>query len=466
MKTFINDNFCLDNRFAEELYHRFAEPLPIFDYHSHLSPKEIAEDACFENLFQIWLKGDHYKWRAMRSNGVPEKFCTGNAGDYDKFIKWAETVPYTLRNPLYHWSHLELLRYFGIDDVINPSNAPKIWEEANSMLRTKEFSPVRLLRKMQVELVCTTDDPADNLKSHEKLKIKNPELKVLPTWRPDQVKALEDVASYNAYLLKLSEAAGIEINSFQSLLEALKIRHAYFHTQGCRLSDTGIDTFYADDFSSEGTEKIVGKILSSKSLDASEVSIFKSALMYELAIMDFESGWVQQFHQGAMRNNNSCMFRAMGADTGFDSIGDKPVANSMARFFSRLDQAGKLAKTIVYNLNPSDNEVFATMIGNFQDGETPGKMQWGPAWWFLDQKDGMEKYINALSNLGLLSRFVGMTTDSRSFMSYPRHEYFRRILCNQLGKDIEKGLLPNDTEWIGKIVSDICYYNAKQYFNW
>ena len=466
MKTFINDNFCLENRYAEELYHRYAEHLPIIDYHCHLSPKEIADDICFKNLFHIWLKGDHYKWRAMRSNGVPERFCTGDATGYDKFLKWAETLPYTLRNPLYHWSHLELLRYFGIDDVINPDTAPKIWEEANSMLSTKDFSPVGLLKNMQVELLCTTDDPADSLISHEIIRTRTPELKVLPTWRPDQAKAVEDSGRYNAYLLKLSEAAGIEINSYQSLLEALQIRHSYFHKQGCRLSDTGIDTFYADEFSSAETEKIFGKLLSNKTLTETEVSVFKSALMYELAIMDFESGWVQQFHQGAMRNNNSRMFRSIGADTGFDSIGDTPVARPMARFFDRLDRAGKLAKTIVYNLNPADNEVFATMIGNFQDGETPGKIQWGPAWWFLDQKNGMEKHIDTLSNLGLLSRFVGMTTDSRSFMSYPRHEYFRRILCNQLGKDIEKGLLPNDTEWIGKIVSDICYYNAKQYFNW
>ena len=464
MKSFMDENFLLQTRSAEKLYHDFAKSMPIIDYHCHLNPKEIAEDKQFENLTQVWLYGDHYKWRGMRSNGIEERFCTGDASDFEKYMKWAETVPYTLRNPLYHWTHLELKGYFGIDKVLNPNTAKEIWDKSNALLATREYSVRGLMRKMKVEVVCTTDDPIDSLKHHRKIKQDKFEVKVLPAWRPDKAMALENAAAYNEYIGKLEKAAGMSISTYPQLIEALRKRHAFFHENGCCMSDHGMDTFYAEAYSESEITAIFAKVRSGKQPDAAEILKFKSAMLYEFSMMDHEKGWAQQFHIGAMRNNNSRMFKTIGPDTGFDSIGDESVALPMSRFLSRLDAEKKLAKTIIYNLNPRDNEVYATMLGNFQDGSMPGKIQWGSGWWFLDQKDGMEKQMNALSQLGLLSRFVGMLTDSRSFLSYTRHEYFRRILCNLYGNDIENGEIPADIEWTGKIVKDISYYNAKNYF--
>lgn len=454
----------LHSRTAEILYHEYAKDLPIIDYHCHLPPEEIAENKMFENLTKIWLDGDHYKWRAMRANGVDEKYCTGNAPDPEKFKKWAETVPYTIRNPLYHWTHLELSRYFGINDILNPSSADKVYKTATSLLKTEDFRVRNIMRKMKVEVVCTTDDPIDSLNYHKKIREDKFEIQVLPAWRPDKAMVVENAAVYNSYLDKLAEVAGIDIKTYTDLLQALKLRQDFFETMGCRLSDHGLETFYAEDFTEKEISAIFLKIRSGKSLDHLEILKFKSALLLRFAEMDHDKGWTQQFHIGALRNNNTKMFRKLGPDKGFDSIGDFEVARPMSKFFDKLDLNGKLTKTIFYNLNPRDNELMATMTGNFNDGIIPGKMQFGSGWWFLDQKDGMEKQINALSNLGLLSRFVGMLTDSRSFLSYPRHEYFRRILCNIIGNDVEKGEVPNDMEWLGKIVQGISYYNAKEYF--
>jgi len=464
MKKFLDDNFMLHSRTAEILYHEYAKDLPIIDYHCHLPPEEIAENKMFENLTKIWLDGDHYKWRAMRANGVDEKYCTGNAPDPEKFKKWAETVPYTIRNPLYHWTHLELSRYFGINDILNPSSADKVYKTATSLLKTEDFRVRNIMRKMKVEVVCTTDDPIDSLNYHKKIREDKFEIQVLPAWRPDKAMVVENAAVYNSYLDKLAEVAGIDIKTYTDLLQALKLRQDFFETMGCRLSDHGLETFYAEDFTEKEISAIFLKIRSGKSLDHLEILKFKSALLLRFAEMDHDKGWTQQFHIGALRNNNTKMFRKLGPDKGFDSIGDFEVARPMSKFFDKLDLNGKLTKTIFYNLNPRDNELMATMTGNFNDGIIPGKMQFGSGWWFLDQKDGMEKQINALSNLGLLSRFVGMLTDSRSFLSYPRHEYFRRILCNIIGNDVEKGEVPNDMEWLGKIVQGISYYNAKEYF--
>ncbi len=465
MKPFPDKHFLLHGPRAIELFDQFAAVQPIIDYHCHLNPKDIAADRRFENLSQAWLAGDHYKWRAMRTNGIDERFCTGDADDYEKFSKWAETVPYTLRNPLYHWTHLELQRYFSIYKLLNPATAREIYDEASMKLNTSEFSVRNLLRKMKVELVCTTDDPIDSLEHHRKIREDHFEISVIPAWRPDKAIAAEDVTTYNRYLDKLSEAAGIEITQFDDLLEALQIRHDYFHQHGCRISDHGLDRFYIKENLKGEVGSIFNKLRRGLLLDHHDVKKFKSAMLYHLAIMDHEKNWVQQYHIGAMRNNNSKMFNLVGADTGFDSIGDLPVAESMSVFLDRLNREEKLAKTILYNLNPADNEVYATMTGNFQDGSVPGKIQWGAGWWFLDQKDGIEKHLNALSSLGLLSRFVGMLTDSRSFLSFPRHEYFRRILCNILGNEMERGELPDDIDLVGRMVSAICYQNARKYFN-
>jgi glucuronate isomerase len=465
MKQFMDENFLLQSKTAEILYHEFAKDLPIIDYHCHLPADEIADNKQFANLTRIWLDGDHYKWRAMRANGVPEEFCTGNAADDQKFRKWAETVPYTLRNPLYHWTHLELKRYFGIETILNSSTADKIYEEANLKLKTKEYSVQKLILKLNVEVVCTTDDPTDSLEYHKKIKSQKFPVIVLPTWRPDKAMAAENPAAYNSYIDRLSEVSEIEIQTYSDLVSALRKRQAFFHSMGCRLSDHGLETFYASDFTDSGVEKIFSKVRSGKKLVLEDLMMLKSALLCELAVMDHELGWTQQFHIGALRNNNSRMMKLLGPDKGFDSIGDFEAGKSMSKFFDRLESSEKLTKTIVYNLNPRDNELIATMVGNFNDGKTPGKMQFGSGWWFLDQKDGMEKQINALSNLGLLSRFVGMLTDSRSFMSFPRHEYFRRILCNLIGKDVENGELPNDIKLLGKTVQDISYFNAKDYFS-
>lgn len=465
MKTFIDDNFLLQTKSAQKLYHDFAKAMPIIDYHCHLNPKDIAENKQFQNITQLWLYGDHYKWRAMRSNGIDEYYITGEASDYEKFSKWAETVPYTMRNPLYHWTHLELKRYFAIEEILNPSTHKKIWDKTNELLATGKFSVGELLGMMNVETLCTTDDPIDSLEFHQKLKKDSFQFRVLPAWRPDKAMAVENSNTFNDYIDKLQIVCSMNIDSFNELMEALHKRHQYFHENGCSISDHGLDTFYAEPYLGKEIDDIFLKIRNRDNLSVGEVHKFKSAMLYEFSIMDYEKGWVQQFHIGALRNNNSRMMNLLGADCGFDSIADQPIAQPMARFLNRLEAQNKLAKTILYNLNSTDNDVFATMLGNFQDGTTPGKIQWGSAWWFLDQKEGMEKQLNCLSNLGLLSRFVGMLTDSRSFLSYPRHEYFRRILCNLLGNDINLGLLPDDIGWIGKMVKDISYGNAKNYFD-
>lgn len=465
MKTFITDSFLLKSHLAQELYRDNAAKMPVIDYHSHLIPSQIAENKRFENLTQIWLYGDHYKWRAMRAAGIDEKFVTGNGSDREKFLAWAKTVPQTLRNPLYHWTHLELLRYFGVDELLTPESADRIFDKTADMLQNGNFRVWDLLKKMNVETVCTTDDPADTLEYHAQIRQSECPVQVLPTWRPDKASAAACPKTYNAYLDKLSSAADIEINSFDTLFDALDKRMEHFAENGCRLADFGLDCLYAENYTDAEINTIFDKVRSGKELDFSQLRKFQSACLYRFALQVHKKGWVQQFHAGPVRDNNSRLLKTLGPDTGFDSIGDFQQAQQMSRFLNRLDGTNQLAKTILYNINPADNEVFATMIGNFQDGTTPGKMQWGSAWWFLDQKDGIEKQINCLSNHGLLSRFVGMLTDSRSFLSYPRHEYFRRILCNIFAADVLNGELPNDTDLIGQVIKDICYYNAKNYFN-
>ena len=465
MKTFNDSNFPLQTPTAERLYHDHASKMPIIDYHCHLNPEYVANDHSFRNLSEIWLAGDHYKWRAMRTNGVAERFCTGDASDWEKFEKWAETVPYTMRNPLYHWTHLELKTAFGVEKLLSPATAREIYDHCSAMLQQPEYSARGLMMRYNVEVVCTTDDPIDSLEHHIKCKEDGFKCKVLPTWRPDKAMAVESPEAFKTYIDKLSEVSGVAIGSFATLLDALRVRHRFFESVGCRLSDHGIEEFYAEDYTSAEIEAIFAKVYGGNMLTEQEIIKYKSAMLVEFGIMDHESGWTQQFHYGPIRNNNSRMMALLGPDTGFDSIGDFNTAKSMAKFLDRLDSQDKLAKTIIYNINPRDNEMIATMIGNFQDGSIPGKIQFGSGWWFLDQKDGMERQMNSLSLLGLLSRFVGMLTDSRSFLSYPRHEYFRRTLCNLIGNDVEQGLLPaSELDFIGKMVEDISYNNAKEYF--
>ncbi len=463
---FITENFLLHNKAAVELYHEYAKAQPIIDYHCHLPPKEIAENKKFANLTQIWLYGDHYKWRAMRTNGVNERFITGNASDWDKFLAWAETVPKTLRNPLYHWTHMELKRPFGISGkILSKDTAKEIWEKCNAKLAQDEFSVRGILQHFNVRLVCTTDDPTDSLEYHQTIRRDTGfNIRVLPAFRPDKGMAIENGAAFREWMSKLAAVADVDIRNFSDYITALRKRRDFFHAQGCRLSDHGIETAYAEDYTEAEIKNIFGKARADNHLNPNEILKFKSALLYELGLMYHEKGWTQQFHIGALRNNNSRMFRTLGPDTGFDSIGDFEIARPLAKLLSRLDDDNKLAKTILYNLNPRDNELMATMIGNFQDGSVAGKMQYGSAWWFLDQLDGMKKQIETLSNMGLLSRFIGMLTDSRSFLSYPRHDYFRRLLCNILGEDMEKGLIPNDMALVGNMVADICFNNANEYF--
>jgi glucuronate isomerase len=466
MKSFLSEDFLLQTETARRLYHDFAEGMPIFDYHCHLPVSDIAEDKTFENLTQIWLKGDHYKWRAMRACGVGERFITGDAADDEKFEAWASTVPKALRNPLYHWTHLELKRYFGISGkLLNPETAKEIYGTCSEMLQGKEFSAREILKRMNVRVVCTTDDPVDTLEQHRRIREDRAfSIKVLPAFRPDKALGIESPKEFNRWVGLLEAAAGFPVTRLDSFLDAIKRRHDLFHEAGCRLSDHGLECPYSEDFALRDIQRIFLKVRQGRKPQPHEALQFKSAMLMELAKMDAEKGWTQQFHFGALRNVNSKAMRALGPDTGYDSIGDFQMAGRLAKFLDNLDKENKLAKTILYVINPRDNELIASMIGNFQDGSIRGKMQFGSAWWFNDQKDGMERQMDALSNMGLLSCFIGMLTDSRSFLSYPRHEYFRRVLCNLLGTDVENGEIPNDMELIGNMVKDICFRNAVQYF--
>lgn len=461
---FIQDNFLLENKYSEELYHGYASKMPIIDYHNHLPPQEIASNKIFANISEIWIKGDHYKWRAMRTMGVHEKYITGSASDLEKFQKWAQTVPHTMRNPLYHWTHLELDRYFGISDLLNAGNADRIYKETAEKLQSEAFSCQKLLTKMNVESLCTTDDPIDSLEHHQKLVKSEFKTKVRMAFRPDKAIFI-GTDTYNDYINKLSHASDINIDSYDSLCDALRNRVAYFHDNGCRLCDHGFEHMYAEDFKEAEVKAIFKKKHSGVTISNEEIFKFQSAILQFLSELYHEFGWVQQFHLGALRNNNSRMLDKLGPDTGWDSIGDFKQANSLSKFLNTMDGKNKLTKTIIYNNNPNDNNMMASMIGNFNDGSIKGKVQFGSGWWFMDQKEGMIDQMNALSNIGLISTFIGMLTDSRSFLSFPRHEYFRRILCNLFGKDIQNGELPNDMEWIGKLVQDICYNNAKEYFD-
>lgn len=465
MKTFITEDFLLRSPAARELYHGFAASEPIFDYHCHLPPKQIADDHRFHDLQDVWLAGDHYKWRAMRSNGVDERFCTGDAAPYEKFLAYARTVPQTVRNPLYHWTHLELLRYFSIDELLDEESAPGIWEKANTVLAQPDFSTQGLLRRSRVAVVCTTDDPTDDLAAHRSIREQGQlGTRVYPTFRPDMAMTVHQPATFNPWIGKLEAASGVDCSTLAGMLDALKQRHDFFHEMGGRLSDHGL-SFCPGQFATEAeAERIFDAARKGTAADGSEWERFAGYLTLFFGRLDAQRGWTKQLHLGAQRNNNSRLLRQLGPDTGFDSIGDWPQAASLARYLDTLDNENSLPKTIIYNLNPADNYLMGTMIGNFQDGTIPGKVQFGSGWWFLDQKEAMEWQINALSNLGLLSRFVGMLTDSRSFLSYTRHEYFRRILCNMIGSDVENGELPRDMKLLGGIVRRICFGNAVDYF--
>jgi glucuronate isomerase len=459
---FVTEDFLLHNRKAKQLYRAYAADQPIFDYHCHLPPKDIAENRRFRNLFEIWLEGDHYKWRAMRANGVDERYCTGDATPYEKFLAWARTVPDTLRNPLYHWTHLELKRYFGIDELLNEANARKLWEQTEQQLQSDDLSAQGIIQKFGVKVVCTTDDPADSLTYHESMK--GLPFRVFPAFRPDGALKTEDPKKFNQWVDRLGATANLEIRNLNSLLDALKRRHDEFHLQGCRLSDHGLDYCYGDDCTDKEAEEIFAKVRSGKNGASSDSAKFASFMMLYFGRLDAARGWTKQLHLGAYRNANTRLLGSLGRDTGFDSIGDWPQAAPLLTYLDRLDRDGQLPKIIVYNLNPADNYIFATLIGNFQDGTQAGKLQFGSGWWYLDQKEAIQWQLNALSNCGLLSRFVGMVTDSRSFMSYPRHEYFRRVLCNLLGQEMEAGELPDDEELVGGMVRNICFGNAERYF--
>jgi len=467
MKKFMDENFLLETQTAQQLYHNHAAKMPIIDYHCHLNPAFIANDRRFDNLGQIWLEGDHYKWRAMRTNGIDEKFITGKeTTDWQKYEKWVETVPYTMRNPLYHWTHLELKTAFGVEKILKPETGKEIFDICTEKLRTPEFSARGLMKHYRVEIVCTTDDPIDSLEHHIAIQKENIGIKVLPTWRPDKAMAVEVSADFRAYIETLSQVSGVTISQFADLIAALQVRHDFFASVGCKLSDHGIEEFYAEDYTQSEIDAIFNKVYGGTTLTQPEILKFKSAMMFEFAVMDHSKGWTQQLHYGTIRNNNSRLFSKLGPDTGFDSIGDFKVARQLSKFLNRLDTNNQLAKTILYNLNPADNDMIATMLGNFQDGSVAGKIQFGSGWWFLDQEIGMINQLNSLSVLGLLSRFVGMLTDSRSFLSYPRHEYFRRILCNLIGKDVERGAVPaSELAFIGQMVEDISYNNANRFFN-
>lgn len=466
MKPYIHEDFLLQTDTARELYHQHASRLPIIDFHCHLSPKQIADDRRFKTITQLWLEGDHYKWRAMRANGVDEHFITGNASDWEKFEKWAETVQYAMRNPLYHWTHLELKTAFGIDEVLSPATARRIYEACNEQLAQPSFSARNLMKYYKVECVCTTDDPVSPLHEHQLLKQQGFEVKVLPTWRPDKALALNDGVAYRSYLSHLEQISGVQIHQLDDLLQALQVRHDYFATQGCCLADHGVSLFPYRIAPQQQLDRWFRNVLDGELLDEAALEAVQTYLLLELTRMNARKGWVQQFHFGPLRNTNDRMFKHLGVDAGFDTIGSFHSIHSLSAFLNQLDKEELLAKSILYNINPSDNVITAALIGNYQDGKTIGKMQYGSAWWFNDHLNGMENQLNTLSEQGLLSRFVGMLTDSRSFLSYPRHEYFRRILCNLLGRDVEQGLLPaSELPRIASMVEDICYYNAKRYFN-
>lgn len=459
---FIHDDFLLTTPAARRLYHEHAEQQPILDYHCHLPPKDIAENRRFNNLFEAWLEGDHYKWRAMRANGVEERYCTRDADPYEKFLAWALTVPHTLRNPLYHWSHLELKRYFGIDDLLDETTAPGIWARAGETLRSDDLTAHGILKKFRVKALCTTDDPTDDLSHHRAIAASDLETKVLPAFRPDKALNVNHPDAFNAWVDRLAEASNVEVRNLIDLLDALRQRHDYFHKMGGRLSDHGINTCYSDPCPDATAASIFTKVRDGHAADPDDRALFASYMMLFFGRLDAEKGWTKQLHVGARRNGNTRMSRLLGPDTGFDSIGDWPQIDTLGAYFDRLDSEGALPKIIVYNLNPADNYAVATLLACFQDGSTPGKMQFGSGWWHLDQKEAMEWQMNTLSNVGLLSRFIGMLTDSRSFLSYPRHEYFRRVLCDLLGRDIENGELP-DVPLVGEMVENICFNNAKSY---
>lgn len=465
MKPFIHDDFLLTNKDAVKLYHDFAEKLPIIDFHNHLSPKDITDNRGFNTISEAWLEGDHYKWRAMRAAGVDEYFITGKAPDEEKFNSWANTVPFTLRNPLYHWTHLELARYFGIYELLNDKTKTAIYKKSNEILHSGNNNIQDLLIRMKVEILCTTDDPIDNLECHKAMS-GNQKLHMLPTFRPDKVLNVSNPLQYNKYLDKLGEVAGIEIGTYFQLIEALQKRHDFFHSMGCRLSDHGLDYIPYSQYSGSEIQSVFNKIRSGQFLSGEEILKFQTALLSELLIMNHEKGWVQQLHIGAIRNVNERVYESIGPDSGYDSIGEPELVRPLASLLNLLDKQGKLARTIGYNLNPKDNDLLITMLSNFNDGKMKGMMQYGAAWWFLDQKQGIERQINDLSSYGLLHLFAGMVTDSRSFLSFPRHEYFRRILCNILGEDLEKGIIPNDEQMLKQMIEAICYQNAKNYFNW
>jgi glucuronate isomerase len=463
-KKFLDEDFLLETTVAVELYHRWVKDLPIIDYHGHLPVAQVAADHRFRSITEVWLDGDHYKWRAMRANGVPERFCTGDATDLEKFEAWARTVPRTIRNPLYHWTHMELRNPFGVPELLDAGSARSLWERANAKLGEPGFSARGLLGHFKVAVLCTTDDPVDSLEHHAALARRaDPDTLVFPTFRPDRAFQTDSPAAWNAWISNLESAAGLSVGSYGELLAALERRHAAFHAAGCRASDHGLERLEAETCTARGVEEAFSLLRRGEVPATADSAAYRSALLHDLALLDHSRGWVQQFHLGALRNNNTRMRRALGPDTGYDSIGDFEQARPLSRFLDRLDEGDRLAKTILYNLNPRDNELFATMIGNFQDGTVPGKIQYGSAWWFLDQKDGMEAQMRALSNLGLFSRFVGMVTDSRSFLSFSRHEYFRRLVCNLLGNDVRDGLLPDDRPLLGRVARDIAFFNARDY---
>lgn len=461
--SFIDDNFLLQNRASERLYHEYAAPEPILDFHSHLPPEDIADAHQFADLTEIWLKGDHYKWRLMRAHGVDERFCTGDASPYEKFMAWAATVPFALRSPLYHWTHLEMKRYFGFDELLNQRSADDLWKQANGLLQTKEFSTTGILNKFRVSVVCSTDDPCDDLGHHRKINESQAQLRLYPTFRPDKALNIDDAPKFNSWVDRLAQASNVAIRTLRDFLDAVKRRHDAFHEAGCRLSDHGLVHCFSTPCSDGEAGQIFEKVRSGNSACPEDQEKFASFMMLFFGRLDAEKGWTKQLHLGALRSTNTRGLRELGPDTGFDSIGDSRQASSLCAYLDLLDRENALPRMILYNLNPADNYLFATAAGNFQQGPTACKIQFGSGWWFLDQKDGIRNQLDALSNCGMLAHFVGMVTDSRSFMSFPRHEYFRRVLCDCLGQEMEMGELPNDFELVGGMIRNICFENARRF---